>query len=198
MVLITLLASDTLRVTLDDCFRIAAEGSPQAVSAALDSAMAAGQWRSVAGQSFPQFRFSGQLPSISEATNYQIVYDPASGMQDYRRVGSGEETWQGQLNLNQALPWGATASLSTRLYKTRWHDDRLRSGRDTLEYSFVRRAQLDQPILAGNPVGRQRAVGRLNWESSLAAYEITRRGIRYSITQAFFELVSASGALAIA
>jgi outer membrane protein TolC len=198
IIISTLISADTLRLSLDDCLSLAMKQGPAAMEAFHDSVAAAGQWHSIAGSSYPQLRFSGELPSRREATDYQIVYDPATGRESYERIGSADETWSGRLELEQALPWGATASVSSRVYRSRWHNDRLGAGRDTLEHDFIRRFQLDQPIWNGNPVGRERRIGQLEWEGALVGHTINLRAVRYQVTQAFFGLVSAEGELEIA
>jgi len=194
----SVITADTLRLSLDDCLSLAMKQGPAAMDAFHDSVAAAGQWHSIAGSSYPQLRFSGELPSRREATDYQIVWDAATGRESYERIGSADETWSGRLELEQALPWGATASVSSRVYRSRWHNDRLGAGRDTLEHDFIRRFQLDQPIWNGNPVGRERRIGQLEWEGALVGHTINLRAARYQVTQAFFGLVSAEGELEIA
>ena len=170
---------------------------PTALEAYQDSLASAGLWRSIAGQSYPQLGFAGTLPSRGEATDYMIVYDPATGQETYERVRSRDEVWSGQLELEQALPWGATLRISSRLYRSLWQNDRIREGRDTLFYDLVRRYQIEQPLWDGNPIGRQRRQGRLAWDEALTAHTINLRTIHYQVTGAFFGLVSAVGELEI-
>ncbi len=193
-----LLSADTLHVTLDECLHLAQERSPSARAALFDSLAAAGRWRTVQGENCPQLRMSGELPSWQDAVDYELVYDEDTEQYQYRRESSGDELWLGRVDLEQALPWGATVNLSTRLYQSRWHSERFRAGRDTVEYSLRRQVLLNQPLLAGNPVARSRRIGRIGWESDLLSHELRQRDIRYHATQAFFGLVSAREALEIA
>lgn len=190
--------ADTLSLDLEGCLKLALEASPQVQAARWDSVQAAQGWRAVRGESYPQVRFKGNLPSVRDAADYSIVYDPVTGTEGYRRIQSGDEIWTGAVEVEQALPWGATATVSTQLYRNRWHNDRIGSGRDTLEYSLVRRVQLTQPVLSGNPVGRRRKAAELEWRKGMAGHEIAVRNLRYRTTQVFFGLVQALGAWEIA
>jgi len=190
-------ASDTLRLTIDDCIAIALEESPSARTTRLDSLYAALSWRAVRAGSYPQLSLSGEIPNLRESVDYQIVYDPETGKDEFKKISSGDENWYGRIELEQSLPWGADLSISSGLYRNTWHDDRISFGDDTTDYSLRRRFSLSQPILAGNPVGRTRAIGHLNWQSSIIDHELQVRQIIYSVKRLFFNLVSSAMALDI-
>ena len=191
-------AADTLQLTLDDCLRLALERSPASKLATLDSLAAAGDWLSVRSARYPRLRLSGDVPTLSESVDYSIAYDPLTGREEFRRISSGDRRWRGGLEIRQELPWGAALSMSTGLYRSVWRNDRIGSGEDTTEYSLWRRVSLVQPILAGNPVGREREFGRIAYQRNRNDYRLQIRRIRYNATRLFFGLVSASGALDIA
>ncbi len=191
-------AADTLRLSLDECIELAIRQSPDADRTRVDSLSAENKWLSVKAKRFPQLKFSGELPSRREAIDYSIAYDPDSDKEEYQRVSSGETRWQSQILLEQELPWGATFDVSTRLYQSDWFNDRIGSGRDTTEYSWRRRASLRQPVLNGNPIGRSRKIGFYDYQSAMIDREIGMKELTYSVTEAFFGFVSASGALEIA
>ncbi|MDP8241159.1 MAG: TolC family protein [Candidatus Hatepunaea meridiana] len=190
-------AADTLNLTLDDCFRLALRDSPAMQKTRLDSLASAGDWLSVRAKRFPQFKLSGETPSLNEAVDYSIVYNPDNERNEFSRVSSGDQRWQSRIEIDKTLPWGATFNISTGLYKSTWYNDRIGSGEDTTEYSFRRRFSLSQPLLAGNPVGREYKIGKIAWQNSLINYELEHRQIRYRTRQLFFNLVSASSALDI-
>jgi len=137
------------------------------------------------------------MPSISEATDYNITYDRETGREVYKKVSSDDKRWYGLLEIDQTLPWGANLSISSSLCRSTWFNDRLVFGEDTTEYFMRRRASLTQPLLAGNPVGRKYKTGKLAWKSSLIDHELKLRHIRYRATQLFFDLVSATWMLDI-
>jgi outer membrane protein TolC len=188
---------DTLHLTLDDCIELALARSPAVQMAKLDSSAALGQWRSTRAKSYPQLSLSGETPNLSEAVDYRVVYDRATDSDEFRRISSGDQRWYGQLELDQALPWGAELSVSSGLYRNIWYDDRISAGEDTSDYSLRRRISLTQPLLAGNPVGRELEVGRINWQRALIDHDLQLRQIKYDAKRLFFGLVSSTWALDI-
>ncbi len=192
-------AADTLRLTLDDCIRMALGNSPTVQVARFDSLSAAGEWRRSRSERFPQLRFSGEAPDLSEGEDYRTIQSLVDSEKDSLiHISSGDQRWQGRLELEQKLPWGATLSISSGLSTNTWHDDRISAGKDITEYSLRRRFSVVQPILAGNPVGRTRKIERIGWESSLIDHELQLKSIKYRAKQVYFQLVSATGALNIA
>ncbi|NQU05761.1 MAG: TolC family protein, partial [Calditrichaeota bacterium] len=105
-------------------------------------------------------------------------------------VSYGDQRWQGRLDVEQELPWGASVNVSTLLYKSTEYNDRLGDS-EVDEYLFKRRFSLNQPLLAGNQIGRNHKIGRMDWEIANIDYELSLRQIRYQATQLFFNLVSA-------
>ena len=191
-------SADTLRLTLDDCIRMALENSPVVQVARFDSLSAAGEWRRSRGERFPQLRFSGEFPSLVKAVDYDGEYDPETGHYKYSTISFGAQRWEGRLELEQKLPWGATLSISSGLSLNTRYNDLFNAGKDTTDYSLRRRFSIVQPILAGNPVGRTRKIERIAWESSLIDHELQLKSIKYRAKQVYFQLVSATGALNIA
>lgn len=190
--------TDTLQLTLKQCLDFALGSSPDLQLARLDSIATESRWRSTSAKSYPQLKMQLQAPDRSESVDYGITYDPAVQQEEYRKIEAGDTRWLSSLQLEQALPWGATLDFSTRLYRSTWHNDRIGSGGDTTEYSLRRSVYLDQPLFEGNPVGRSRKIGRLNRQEGLIDFELRRRQVRYRATLAFFGLVSARGELEIA
>jgi outer membrane protein TolC len=188
---------EVLHLSLDDCINLALDKSPAFKMARLDSIAAAGDWRSVKAKRLPQLSLSGDAPSYNEGVNYDIFtsmkIDSTTGDTTYgdvfKRVSYGDQRWQGRLDVEQELPWGASVNISTLLYKSAWYNDRLGDS-DVNEYLYRRRFSINQPILAGNPVGRYHKMGRMDWQSAINKYELSVRQIRYRITQLFFDLVS--------
>ena len=192
--------ADTLFLSLDECIRIALEQSPAMINARLDSISAAGDWRQGKGVRFPQLRLSGDLPNKRESTDYGPTYNPGSGRYEYLRSSSGDMWWHTGLSLEQALPWGASFTASSGMTKSSRYseyDDIPGSREETDEYSLRRRFALTQPLLRGNPVGRDYRIARISWDNSLINYELNLRQIKYRAKQLFFALVSASRALEI-
>ena len=188
---------DTLRISLDDCLQLALGKGPAVQSARFDSAAAAGRWRTIRGERYPQLSLSGDLPRWSEQTDNTLRYDPNTGSDTYRRTPSGSQMWQTGIDIGQELPWGATISYSTRFNRMRYFTELSDTTIDFVEYGLNHGIVFDQPLLAGNPVGRKRKIGEINWKNSLIDYELQRRSIRYRTTQAFFRLVLSYGQLDI-
>ncbi len=191
-------AADTLKLTLDDALSIGFQQSPEMHNARLDSLAAEGEWRVSRGGRLPQLRFYQDAPSLRESVDEQFVYDPESGKERLDYVPSGDLRWQSRIDMNQNLPWGGTLSLSSRLYKRDWYWTIFDEKEDYTEYSLLNRVMLDQPLLEGNPVKREFEISKINYTSNMIDYEISRRELKYNITQAFLGLVSAEGALEIA
>ncbi|MCF7811067.1 TolC family protein [bacterium] len=189
---------EVLDLSLDDCINMALSISPTFRMARLDSIAAAGDWRSIKAKRLPQFSLSGDAPSYNEGVNYEIftsmiidsITHDTTYADAFKRVSYGDKRWQGALGVEQELPWGATVNVSTLLYKSNWYNDRL-GDENTNEYLYRRRFSINQPLLAGNPVGRYHKVGRMNWQAALNEYELSIRQLRYRITQLFYNLVSA-------
>jgi len=188
-------AVDTLHLTLDNALALAIRQAPSMVMARYDSLTAEGRWRTIRGERYPQIRFSQEIPTWRESSQEQYVWDPDEKDFYPARVQSGDLRWQERIDIDQELPWGASLNLSNQLYRREWYSD---DGDDFTEYSYLNRVLLDQPLLAGNPVGRDREIGKIAYDISLINYELQRREVIYSITQTFFGLVSAEGALDIA
>lgn len=189
--------NDTLHLSLDDCIKIALGKSPSVQTARWDSLASAGEHLSVRAERYPQLRLYGDVPSLSERVDYDIITD-TSGSDIYSRVSFGDRRWQSRVELEQALPWGATMYLSTMFYKSVLYNSRVDAGREISEYSLMRSISINQPILAGNPIGRKQKISNLNWRRALIGHEMTMRQIRFRATRLFFELVSATEALEIA
>ena len=190
-------ALDTLHLTIENCIAMALKESPSARIARLDSVVAAHSWRATRAESYPQLNLSGEIPNLMESVDYRIVYDPATDKDEFKRISSGDQRWYGRVEIEQALPWGAELNISSGLYRTTWYDDRISSGEDTTDYSLRRRFSLTQPILAGNPVGRKREIGRINWQTDLIDHELQIRQIVFDVKHLFFRLVSTTRALEI-
>ncbi len=187
-------AADTLRISLDDSILLAVQQSPQMKIAQLDSLAADGRWRVIRGERLPQISLSQDIPSWQESSFEQYFQDAGQNTYYPVQIKSGNLRWIEQLNVNQDLPWGATLRLSSEILKREWYSG---DSQDLNEYSWVNRAVLTQPILNGNPVGRAVKAGKLDHEMALIDFEMERRSIIYSITQAFYSLVSSEEALSI-
>lgn len=190
-------ASDTLKITLNECLQLAFAKGPTARSAHFDSLAAEGRWRAARASKYPQLSASGMLPRWQERNDYDLRYDSDVDGEVYVRTPSGTQYWQGGLNLDQELPWGTTLRFSTELYRLRYFTELPDTTIDFVEFSLNRSIVLDQPLFEGNPVGRANTINAIEHQSNLIEYEIGRRNIRYQAMQAFFRLVSAYGELEI-
>lgn len=193
-----LLASDTLRLTLEDALSIGFQQSPAMRTARFDSLAAEGEWMESRGSRYPQLKFFQDVPSLSESVNEQFIYDPEIGRERVDYIPSGDLKWESRLDLDQNLPWGGSLSLSSRLYKRDWYWTIFEDREKHTEYSLVNRVSLDQPLLEGNPVKREFEIASIDYKSNMIDYEISRRELKYNITQAFWDLVSAEGGMEIA
>lgn len=193
-----LYAADTLRLALEDALLIAVKQAPALVAARYDSLAVEGRWRTARAGRFPQVVYSQDAPAWGESIDEQFVYNPETEREEFSRVPSGDLRWQERLALDQNLPWGASLSMSSRLYRRRWYWTYLGEREEFAEYSLVNRAMLDQPLFAGNPVRRDYRNDRMSYDIGLINFEIRRREVIYSVTQAFFGYVSAREALNIA
>lgn len=189
--------ADTLRLTLDTCLRMAFERGLNMELTRLDSLETEAEWNVIKGLKYPQLRLSGDTPDWFESIEEQWVFDPDNDREVLQQVPSSDQRWQSRFELGQQLPWGASLKLSTRFYKRHWYYTLLDSQETFDEYSLVNRISVEQPLLAGNPVKRNFNLGRLNHETGRINYEIDRRRMIYETTRAFFNLVSAVGALDI-
>ncbi len=192
-------SADTLKVTLNECLTLAFDQGPSAQSAMWDSLAAAGRWKTARGSKYPQITANGMLPRLAERTDYDLRYDPDIGGESYTRTLTGTQSWQGGIDIAQELPWGTTLTFSSELYRLRYYTESELSDTtiEFIEYSLMRSLVLDQPLLAGNPVGRSRKINEISHKTSLLDHEITRRNIRYQTMQSFFGLVESYGELDI-
>lgn len=175
-------AADTLNVTLDQAIQIAFDNGLGAAKAQQDSLADQGEWRQAKGNWLPQITLEGRAPSW-----------------DRVRYANGEQTsesYQGELIISQELPWGAKFSLNNSVQKYRAEIDQ-GSPYVNNYYRSSRTAMLSQPLLAGNPVGRQHKLDRLNRESNQLSHEVALRDIRYGVTASFYALVEAIASLSI-
>ncbi|MBT3231757.1 MAG: TolC family protein [Calditrichaeota bacterium] len=194
----SLMASDTLKITLEDALFLGFQQSPAMRTARLDSLSAEGEWKASRGGRLPQLKFYQDAPSLRESVDEQFVYDPETGREQLDYVPSGDLRWQSRLDLNQDLPWGGTLSLSSRIYKRDWYWTIFESKEEYTEYSLLHRVMFDQPLLEGNPVKREFEISKIDYSTGMIDYEISLRDLKYNVTQAFLGLVSAEGALEIA
>jgi len=189
---------DTLWLRLEDCISRAIESSPNAYSARYDSISAAGQWMVARGSKYPQLKLSGQFPTWERSVAYSVRYDADLGYDTYSRIPSENQIWRGILNLDQNLPWGATLNLSSSLLRLGYMTDYGDTTFNIQEYSWRQSVILSQPLLEGNPVGRENRINEIEWVSSLIGNELSVRSNRYRAIQLFFGLVSAYGQAEIA
>lgn len=177
-------AQDTLRLTLDQAIELAVGQGKAAKVAWHDSVAAAGGWRAAGRHWLPQLAWRAEGPEWTQSrSSHRTTLINA---------------WHSELTLRQELPWGADIELGNGLW--RQQTDYKSPGAPTTNndwWRYSQSARLSQPLLAGNPVGRQQKLARLDWQSSLLTYDIRLRDIRYRATVAFFSLVSAFESLEI-
>ena len=191
-------SADTLKLNLDDALTIAQKQSPAILIARYDSLAAEGDWRVAKGNYYPQIGYTQYSPELSERIDEQFVWDPDEEKEKFLQVPSGDLRWLGRINIDQDLPWGATLNLSSRLYRREWYWTIEEKKEEFKEYSLLNRVALDQPLFSGNPVRRSQKINVISYKTSLINYEIQKREVIYSITKAFFGLLSAEGNFEIA
>ncbi len=194
-------ASDTLSFSLDEAVKLALEHSPSIRQAKYDSIRTAENWTSTRGERYPQIYLNQWVPDWRESINEQLLLDPNSPADSVKyiptRVPSGDLRWQGQLNVDQKLPWGANLSATSQLYKREWYWTEFDEKQYYKEYSWMNRISFEQPIFSGNPVGREQKIGNIDYNMGQINYELQRRNIIYEVTNLFYNLVQAEGALEI-
>jgi len=191
-------ASDTLRLTLDDCLKLALTQGRELQSARLDSLASESRWRESKAGLWPQVRLGMDIPSLQESLDETYVFNTETEEEELQRYRYHDLRWQTGFTLTQEMPWGGVVDLSSRLYRREWKGTLLRGEESFTEYSLLRRASYNQPLLAGNPVRREYKIARSLWQAALANYEINRRQAVYQTTSAFYSLALAKGALEIA
>lgn len=191
-------AADTLKLTLDECYRLAQEKGLGVERLRWQvRALEADYQASRRGQ-YPQLSLRLDAPSWWEALDERVVYDPVLDRQVFYQIPSGERRYQSELSLQNALPWGAQLELSSRLYRRHWYWNRDEDRLELNEYSLLNRISLYQPLLEGNPVGRERTLARLRYLAGRVGYEEQWRDYRYRLASLFYRLVSAQKELDIA
>ncbi|MFN3821088.1 MAG: TolC family protein, partial [bacterium] len=190
--------ADTLRLSLEDCYRLAREQG-------LSAQRVEWQWRSVEAQYrgeraglYPQLSLKFDTPSWWEALDERVIYDPVTGRQVLYQIPSGERRYQSQLSLLQNLPWGAEWEFSARLYRRFWFWNKDQDRIELKEYSLLNRISLYQPLLEGNPVRRRWEIAQRRYQVGRLEYEENWRELYYRLATLFYQLLSAQGELRIA
>ncbi len=176
-------AQDTLRLSLDQAIQMALSNSGEAEAARYDSVAAAARWRSSRDLWLPQLELDATPIDLSHG---------------WSRVSANDRTTQNaMLNLTQAMPWGGSVRFWQTLgkYKIDYRDTLYQ---DLHYYSGRKGIELQQPLLSGNPAGRQRESARISWHTGLLAHESNLRDIEFQISTAFFNLLSAQASYEIA
>jgi len=185
------LAADTLRLNLDDCLKLAFAQGASAQISHYDSLAAEANYKAEFGRLLPQIALSCDVPNWWKAIDERIIFDPQTERQILSQIPIGEQRWQSSLSIGQRLPWGAQLNLSSRLYRRHYFWDQPGDEIRIDDYSLRNRSEIEHPLLAGNPVGRQRKLAVIGRQTALIDAELRRREIRYRITSTFFGLVSA-------
>lgn len=190
-------ALDTLKLGIDDAISMALQNSPSMISARMDSATSANQWHHARGMRLPQIRFSQDAPAWRESIDERFLYDSETGKDSLTRVPSGDIRWQSRFDINQAMTWGATIDISSRVYQRRWYWTGLEGREEFEEYSLLNRVLLNQPILAGNPVLRDHKINKIDFMRGQINFELQKREVIYNLKSIYYGQVLAEEALKI-
>ncbi len=180
---LTLLAQDTLRIELYQAIQTALTNGGEAESARYDSIASAAHWRSSRDLWFPQVTLEATPVDFSHDWRPNSVFD--------------RTTQNAMLNLTQVLPWGGSVRFWQILGKNKvdYNDPDYENLDD---YSGRKGLEFQQPLLSGNPTGRNRESSRLTWHLSLLTHESRLRDIEFQVTSAFFNLLQAQASYDIA
>jgi outer membrane protein TolC len=179
----SLLAQDTLRLTLADALRMAMTQGGEAQALREDSISRASSWKASRNLWLPELTVTATPAQISRDWTPQGTYS--------------RDNQFGTLRLSQDLLFGGTLELWESLGRYESSVDRPPINSSNKYHSGRRGIEYNQPLLSGNPSGRSREKARLDFAIGQLDHLTAIREHEYQVTSSFYSLVSAIASLNI-